>query len=226
MKRLGCLLGSVGVMLVAAAVFLFGAAIAGLARSPEALTFPIALESLEPIVVSVPPRSHRRLACRMEIATPIVHEEATGQTDQARFRFPISYVVRAGDRTVLAQGDARVAWDGHGTWSRNAPTTAVSQEATLTAEETLATCTMPSDGALSVTLLLGPDDSFHARVIHAWLVVHDAQAGSGSLALGGALLLVVGPLLTATGLGIVLYGLFSRRKRKAPVPKEPPAEST
>jgi hypothetical protein len=73
---------------------------------------------------------------------------------------------------------------------------------------------VPADGALSVTLLLRSDESYRAVWKQAWLVVHDGDARSGSLALMGALLLVVGPLLAATGIGIVVMSWFGGRKKK------------
>ncbi|MBA2482003.1 MAG: hypothetical protein H0V44_15160 [Planctomycetes bacterium] len=227
MKRLGCIVGSLGLMLLIGSIFLFGAAIFGLANPHEEdMAYPIALESLEPIAVrGLSTGSERRLACRLEISTRQAERIGPGPAVEHRFRFPLAYVVRGSDKHVLAQGDGAVAWDAND--RRTLSTGSAAAPDVVVAEQSFTVCGIPADGSLSVTLLIRPDETFNATYTHAWLVVHDNRQTTGHLALVGAVLLVLGPACLVAGAGIFVWSFFKRRtpRSRAASAPEPASDS-
>ncbi len=218
MKRLGCLVALFGLLLGSMSVFLFGAAVWRLVHRDDGIAYAIpAGVAGEEMDISVSRDVGHRLVYRARISS-----------SDGRNRIDMQWRIRARDGRVIIEGTGAVSSDD------GKPTLGLPAEepgAQVLIEHPLGTIPAGVDGEVKAWIAATPDTAGGARIESAWLVVRDDESDPGRLALGGAALMALGPMLVAIGFGLLLYGFIGRRKAPAETtapppatPAEPPAE--
>ena len=228
MKRIGCAISVVGVLLIGGSFALFGLSImrAAEARQVASIPIPVGEETTTDFIdVDTGRLCHLRL--QADIRTESVQQDEHQLPDaepefEARYDFPFQYTVLDADGNTIYSSTNRVGWN-----SGSISTTAEDVDAnggTVSVEHSYDKFRVAPPGRIRVRITIDPDGMYDAEAQNVKLNVYDNVSRQGASVLGGFAAVCFGPVLILTGMLVFFAALLSDSQRRNSGP-HPPGES-
>ena len=202
MRRIGFLLGLLGLIMFIGGVVSFATSFSNTANENEAGRLNLQLEQgYQSERIRIDNQHLVRLAIRMRVTTTSVQEihQFDEQGFQARYRFPLQIYVKGSDNQILHVYDCDIAWDSCG--SRSHKDAGISNKGgSLQVTHKLASFEPGKAEAIHVEALLGRDSNYAATASDIQLIVYDQVTRDTGWIIGGFALVIVGPILFIVGL--------------------------
>lgn len=214
MKKLGCPMVILGLLLSVASFLLFGRAITRAVSARLVKTVPIEVgEKTTTDVITVDTDKFCQIAIKMRIRTESVQEkEEFGDVEyEGRYKFPVAY------RVSDAQGSMVLSENVNAQWNEGSRSFSVMNMretgGTLTAQQSFAKFRVPPPGDIRVEVKVEPDTRYGAEASDVALKVYDNVSKHAASVASGIAMLLLGPVLVLVGFILFTVGLLTRKKR-------------
>lgn len=146
------------------------------------------------------PNTLARFTVQTNINTASVQEDPDSISEKydARFKFPISYMVSDAGGNVLVSEDVTMAWKDGGSISKSNEET-TSTGGTLTASTNLDKFVVPADGHVNIKIELSPDSTYEANMVSPQLHLYEGMIDNTWYITGGILMGFFGFILAMVG---------------------------
>lgn len=216
MKKIGCLIGLVGLLMFVGSfgMFVMVGVRAAQARKVASLELGVG-KTATTETLTVATDKACQVAVQIHVESESIDRGAgTDSADRVQYEFPFSYKVLDADGKLLHSQDTAIAYD-QGT-KENSSKSVTGESGSERGRCNFEKFDVPAPGVVRVEATVGPDTEYHAEAKALTLEVYDSVARHGS-AVGGALaLMFIGPVVGLLGLFLFIIGLFSGKKAAAP----------
>lgn len=219
MKKIGCGIAVLGILLVVGSFALFGMSITRAIEANQAASIPITVgEEVTTDVIDVDTSRLCQVTLAVDVRTESVQEKEDDAMREpgdppefeARYDFPFRYTVLDADGNTIFSGSDHIAWDRgmRSNSGRNVDATG----GTVSVEHMYDKFPVPPPGRIRIRIEVDPDTTYEARAESVTLNVYDNVSKQGASVFGGFASMCAGPILVFIGIVVFVVGLLTGKQ--------------
>jgi len=219
MKKLGCLIGLLGLLMSAASFFVFASVAVRASQANKVADVRLTPDTTATTeLLTVDTAKACQVAIDLDVQSKAVQEaETMGERGiSLRYCFPFSYRVLDADGALLFAEEGRLQWNKGTRITHGSSVTLKGGTASI--QHNLEKFDVPPPGRIKVEAVVKADNTHGATAQSATLAVYDNVSRHVKSVGTGVLLFLVGPFVSIVGIGLFLFGLFTRRTPQQPPP--------
>jgi len=215
-KKIGCLIGLIGVVMFAGSIALFATIGVRAAQANKVGSLDLQVgQTGTTEVLTVSTDKACQVAVQIHIESDSVDRGVGSDDDMdVQYDFPFSYRVLDADGKVLHSQDTAIAYN-HGTKENNRKTVS-GDHGSERARCTFDKFDVPAPGTIRVEATVQPDTEYNATAETLTLEVYDNVARHSKTVGTAVLLVILGPLVAVLGIALFIIGLARGKKAAAP----------
>lgn len=224
MKKFGCAIAVLGLLLMIGSIALFGTSISRAFEAKQVASIPITVgEEVTTEVIEVNTARLCQVTLEVDVTTESVQEDDDDPMREpgdppkfeARYNFPFRYVVLNEEGDTIFSGADDVAWD-RGMRSFSAENLDATG-GTVSVEHMYDKFAVAPPGRIRIRIELNSDETYQAEADHVAVNVYDNVSKQGGRVVGGFATMCAGPMLIVAGIVVFVLGLVSQKRRPADV---------
>jgi len=221
MKKFGCLVALVGLVMLVVSLGLFATTIVRATEAHKAASADLTIgEALTTDAMTVNTDKACQIAVHLRATSTAIERRTGPEQDAIKYHFPFRYKVLDPEGKELFSEETRLAWDSGTKINREQSTGP--QSGTVELQHDFAKFDVPAPGEIRVEAEVGPDTKFAAEAQLLRLEVYDNVSRHTAAVSSAVLLLFAGPVVAFFGLVVFIIGaLIGRRQPPAPQSYDP-----
>ena len=217
MKKAGCLMVILGIVIFVGSFFLFGKAVWEGIQAKMVASAPVKLEETamtEPVTVDASKAC--QVALYIDLETLSVKEtEDSFETDkvnyEARYHFPVTYAVKDEQGKEIFREETAAAWDnGIRSFDKQDVTKG---KGALIVENSFSKFDVPPPGKVKVEITVKPDEKYKAVAGKLEVRLYDSVTRHAKTVVSGVASFLLGPVLAGLGILVFISGLIFDKKK-------------